>query len=191
MQQYPDYKYRPRRRPKNKIGKGKMSSSLSFPARMSPTSPAGLTPPATPTKPSPLDLTYVKTEEAAPCSNSLYTPAMPYGSPDGVSVDYVNSFVFPQHKTFYPTQYYTDYDSYYTQMSPPTSVSPQSYSQPSPPMNPRTRPGLQRTAPQSCSLLQQLYDHDYNDIQPDEFDQYLTDSTVVSTPCDENSQQSL
>ena len=71
MQTYPDYKYRPRRRPKNKHAKVKTGQTNPlYTNRLSPScgTPPGLTPPTTPTKLAPLDMVHIKKEESGPCS---------------------------------------------------------------------------------------------------------------------------
>lgn len=191
MQTYPDYKYRPRRRPKNKNGKGKGPYAATS-TRLSPScSPPGLTPPATPTKP--MELDHVKLEDPRPCSASqhLYpnggyptvsyansTPAEACGAP----AEYDSRFMFPpQYKQCYPPSqcYYEDMGSPETYYAP-SQISPTH--QQSPAIHPQTLSAVptKPTARQpdvdssSSSLLQQLYEKaDYNDISPDELDQYI------------------
>lgn len=194
MQTYPDYKYRPRRRPKNKHPKTKagQTSPLYSNNRLSPNcgSPPGLTPPATPTKVPAIDLSHVKMEDVG--AQSAYGGNM-YCSQN---TEYANSFVFPsqQYKSYYNSFYYSsnndagtpltgDMYDYPIQSNPsPTQVSPQfrqdtssapghEHQQPRlPPCHPRIQTSSNH------SFIQQLIGYDdYKDIQPDEFDQYLTE----------------
>ena len=194
MQTYPDYKYRPRRRPKNKHPKGaaKGQTSPYNNNRMSPGTPPGLTPPTTPTKVSPIDLSHVKQEvEGAPCSaQALYASSYtPYGDATSSS-EYTSNFVFPPaglYKTYYPPcsfQYATEHhpEYYHNQLSPSQQLSPPcNYSQQSsisPPAGPAPV-SVPVPPPAHGSYIQQLIGYDdYKDIQPDEFDQYLTDSKL-------------
>ena len=182
MQTYPDYKYRPRRRPKNKHAKVKAGQTTPlYPNRMSPScgTPPGLTPPTTPTKLAPLDMAHIKTEDTGPCSavSSYSPPYQPY--PDATPTEYNNnSFVFPsQFKTYYPPScYYSEVGSnepYYP--ARPSSISP---GYPSPVQHPEVSSATLCNGP---SFIQQLIGFDdYKDIQPAEFDQYLTDEKMTS-----------
>lgn len=193
MQTYPDYKYRPRRRPKNKHAKGgaKGQASPYSNNRMSPGTPPGLTPPTTPTKVSPIDISHVKqeVESVPPCSAQTlyahgYTP-FGDGTPTG---EYPSNFIFPPaglYKSYYPPcsfqyseqpEYYQQSHSPSQQMSPPCSYTQQSSISP-PAANPPV--AVPVAAPVPGSYIQQLIGYDdYKDIQPDEFDQYLTDSKL-------------
>lgn len=211
MQTYPDYKYRPRRRPKNKHAKvkGGQNAGLYASNRLSPScaSPPGsglsLTPPSTPTKVSPLDISRIKTEDMGPCSaQSAYGSAsyQGYTDCDDTPTQYNSSFVFPppQYKTgYYSSCYYSDMaatsEGYYPSRPSSTPLSP-CYTQASnsPPMPHRqlstqtsvcgashdaNRAGEPAQGQgQQQSFIQQLIGYDdYKDIQPDEFDQYLTE----------------
>lgn len=207
MQTYPDYKYRPRRRPKNKHTKVKGVQPYNN-SRLSPScgTPPGLTPPSTPPKVTPLDIAHIKTEDMGPCSaRSVYstTSYQTYG--DETPTEY-NNFVFPplQYKTYYPPCYYGDTltsEAYYQtrpSTTPPTPMSPNYVNTSTPPIQHHEitsqtsacssvasqQPILCGTGSspngtgQQTSFIQQLIGYDdYKDIQPDEFDQYLTEQT--------------
>ncbi|KAF6018989.1 Syt1 [Bugula neritina] len=197
MQTYPDYKYRPRRRPKNKPGKvkGGQTSPIYANHRLSPScgTPPVITPPSTPTKVSPIDIAHIKLEDTGPCSTqSAYgtNSYQPFGDLSATPSDYNTSFVFPpQCKPYYNSCYYSNRDAtqlpeyYMPPQQSPTQISP-CYSQASssPPLHHQaitapanvcneTAVNGQQAPPSFLQLIG--YDDDYKDIEPDEFDQYL------------------
>lgn len=196
MQTYPDYKYRPRRKPKNKQGKGGRPYPSS---RLSPNSPpTSLTPPATPTKASPVEIEHIKLEDGAQCSqhalyNGMYhSPYSPSAAGTPTAETGTTGFMFPAHgfKPYYPPCYYSEHsqpESYYSAAdqapvhhtgfpvnpSPPVMQPPMS----SPPPPPATHSTNSSSAPE-YSLLQQLQCDDINDIAPYELDKYLPDRSA-------------